>query len=306
MGGPLGEASCAHGPRARAARTASSNNRPRLTRGQRSGQFPRRVPSASRSADPTGPVSSGTVRTHRSRAASRRARPVKAVGARADAALRRRWRPGQCESRRARGSARPRRERLARRRPQESSTLLDLRRKKIARVLNRVTVGGRRAHGSAIEKALIETRLSTETTRIPPRIRQLKQSRAFGLTISRTVKQSARSTQPPVASMRRAPKAVPNRKERHMQVRTRIAARISLLAIAVAAAAVVSGSASAGSDVVGHLYVNDNTAGPNTIAAFDRHADGTLTPLHGSPFAARRGRTGTRIGPPWGLHVTPP
>jgi len=30
--------------------------------------------------------------------------------------------------------------------------------------------------------------------------------------------------------------------------------------------------------VVGHVYVNDNTAGTNTIGAFDRHADGTLTP----------------------------
>jgi 6-phosphogluconolactonase len=40
-----------------------------------------------------------------------------------------------------------------------------------------------------------------------------------------------------------------------------------------------------GEDVVGHLYMNDNTAGMNTIGAFDRHADGTLTPMPGSPFA---------------------
>jgi len=39
------------------------------------------------------------------------------------------------------------------------------------------------------------------------------------------------------------------------------------------------------SDVVGHTYVDDNTTGVNTIAAFDRHADGSLTPLAGSPFA---------------------
>ena len=89
-----------------------------------------------------------------------------------------------------------------------------------------------------------------------------------------------------------------------MQVRTRIAARISLLAIAVAAAAVVSGSASAGPDVVGHLYVNDNTAGTNTIAAFDRHADGTLTPLHGSPFVAGGAGTGTGIGSQGALQVS--
>jgi len=43
---------------------------------------------------------------------------------------------------------------------------------------------------------------------------------------------------------------------------------------------------SAASDVTGHVYVNDNTAGNNTIAGFDRHTDGSLTPIAGSPFAA--------------------
>lgn len=39
--------------------------------------------------------------------------------------------------------------------------------------------------------------------------------------------------------------------------------------------------------VVGRVYVNDNnTAGQNTIGAFDRHADGTLKPMRGSPFVA--------------------
>ncbi len=37
-------------------------------------------------------------------------------------------------------------------------------------------------------------------------------------------------------------------------------------------------------DIVGHVYVNDNTAGENTVAGFDRHADGSLTPMPGSPF----------------------
>ena len=36
----------------------------------------------------------------------------------------------------------------------------------------------------------------------------------------------------------------------------------------------------------GYTYVNDNTAGANTIAGFQRHADGSLTPLSGSPFNA--------------------
>ena len=40
------------------------------------------------------------------------------------------------------------------------------------------------------------------------------------------------------------------------------------------------------SPVVGHAYVNDNTAASNTVAGFDRHADGSLTPIPGSPFTA--------------------
>jgi 6-phosphogluconolactonase len=79
---------------------------------------------------------------------------------------------------------------------------------------------------------------------------------------------------------------------------------IAVLAIAAAAAAVVAASGSAGSDVVGHVYVDDNTAGTNTIAAFDRHADGTLTPLQGSPFPAGGTGTGTGIGSQGALQVT--
>jgi tetrahydromethanopterin S-methyltransferase subunit E len=71
---------------------------------------------------------------------------------------------------------------------------------------------------------------------------------------------------------------------------------MGLLALAGAAATIAAGSASAASDVVGHLYVNDNTAGTNTIAAFDRHADGSLTALQGSPFAAGGAGTGAGIG----------
>ena len=65
--------------------------------------------------------------------------------------------------------------------------------------------------------------------------------------------------------------------------------RLGALALGIAAAAAVavpaSASASTGvSPVVGHVYVNDNTKGTNTIGAFDRHEDGTLTPLADSPF----------------------
>src|SRR5262249_40141931 len=65
--------------------------------------------------------------------------------------------------------------------------------------------------------------------------------------------------------------------------------RVAAFAVVVVAALVaVAGGAAAkdgpGSTVVGHVYVNDNTAGENTVAGFDRHADGTLTPMAGSPF----------------------
>jgi len=68
-------------------------------------------------------------------------------------------------------------------------------------------------------------------------------------------------------------------------MRKSVIALAAVLAVAVAFA----GSSSAKppklpSDVVGHVYVNDNTAGENTVAGFDRHADGSLTPMDGSPF----------------------
>jgi hypothetical protein len=72
-----------------------------------------------------------------------------------------------------------------------------------------------------------------------------------------------------------------------------------VLGLAAAAAVAVPASASASlsddpSPVVGHVYVNDNTKPVNTIGAFDRHADGTLTPEAGSPFPA--GGAGTGAG----------
>jgi 6-phosphogluconolactonase len=78
---------------------------------------------------------------------------------------------------------------------------------------------------------------------------------------------------------------------------------IGLAPIAVTAA-IAAGGASAASNVVGHVYVDDNTAGVNTIAAFDRHADGTLTPLPGSPFAAGGAGTGAGIGSQGALQIT--
>jgi 6-phosphogluconolactonase len=59
------------------------------------------------------------------------------------------------------------------------------------------------------------------------------------------------------------------------------------------------------SPVVGHVYVNDNTATTNTIAAYDRHADGTLTAVPGSPFPTGGAGTGAVIGSQGALQTTP-
>jgi 6-phosphogluconolactonase len=68
------------------------------------------------------------------------------------------------------------------------------------------------------------------------------------------------------------------------------------LALALAAATSTSAGAATTNGVVGHLYVNDNRAAHNTISAFDRHADGSLSPIPGSPFAAGGAGTGQGIG----------
>jgi 6-phosphogluconolactonase (cycloisomerase 2 family) len=69
-----------------------------------------------------------------------------------------------------------------------------------------------------------------------------------------------------------------------------------ILALVVSASAASAHLAAAQADVVGHVYVNDNTsaAGGNTVAGYDRHADGTLSAMAGSPFAV--GGMGTGAG----------
>ncbi len=76
-------------------------------------------------------------------------------------------------------------------------------------------------------------------------------------------------------------------------------------AAAVAVPAAASASTTGSSPVVGHVYVNDNTAGTNTIGAFDRHADGSLTPEAGSPFAAGGAGTGTGLASQGAIQITP-
>ena len=79
-------------------------------------------------------------------------------------------------------------------------------------------------------------------------------------------------------------------------------------AAAVVASAGVPAAASAAAQaapVVGHVNVNDNTVGTNTIGVFDRHADGTLTPHAGSPFAAGGAGTGAGLASQGALQISP-
>jgi len=117
------------------------------------------------------------------------------------------------------------------------------------------------------------------------------------------------------ASKRRGRAAVRNRgaKREARQVLRQGRAGALILGLAAAAAVAVPASASASigasradaSPVFGHVYVNDNTSGTNTIGAFDRHADGSLTPLAGSPFAAGGAGTGTGLADQGAIQITP-
>ena len=89
-----------------------------------------------------------------------------------------------------------------------------------------------------------------------------------------------------------------------MRLLSRRSLPFALLALALAGPAIGSASAHGRSDVTGHVYVNDNTAATNTIAAFDRHADGSLTPTAGSPFSAGGAGTGAGLASQGALQIT--
>jgi 6-phosphogluconolactonase (cycloisomerase 2 family) len=77
---------------------------------------------------------------------------------------------------------------------------------------------------------------------------------------------------------------------------TRAAAALGVLSLPLAAPLAGAHAAFDSSVVIGHVYVDDNTTGANTVAGFDQHPDGTLTPIPGSPFAVGGAGTGTGIG----------
>jgi 6-phosphogluconolactonase len=82
----------------------------------------------------------------------------------------------------------------------------------------------------------------------------------------------------------------------------RVLTRASMVLALSAAALVAPAAASAHSRSHhhrrdgGNVYVNDNTASANTVAAFHRRPDGSLEPLPDSPFATGGAGTGAGIG----------
>lgn len=80
-------------------------------------------------------------------------------------------------------------------------------------------------------------------------------------------------------------------------------ALLTLLGIAAVGAPATAAAADTG-PASGHVYVDDNTAGTNTIAVFDRHADGHLTTGPGSPFATGGAGTGTGLTSQGALQLT--
>ncbi|HTX80907.1 MAG TPA: beta-propeller fold lactonase family protein [Streptosporangiaceae bacterium] len=90
----------------------------------------------------------------------------------------------------------------------------------------------------------------------------------------------------------------------HRRVGPLLLSTAAAAALAAAPAAAYASATNGGSQIVGHVYVNDNTAGSNTIGAFDRHADGTLTPEPGSPFTAGGAGSGSGLASQGSLQLT--
>jgi 6-phosphogluconolactonase len=82
---------------------------------------------------------------------------------------------------------------------------------------------------------------------------------------------------------------------------TAVAAALAITGVSAAGTA----QADTGSPVVGHAYVNGNTAGTNTVDVLDRHADGSLTPGAGSPVAIGGAGLGAGLGSQGAIEASP-
>ena len=82
-------------------------------------------------------------------------------------------------------------------------------------------------------------------------------------------------------------------------------ARGAVALLSIAAALAFAGPAAASDHhSLGHVYVDNNTAGTNTISGYDRHADGSLTPIPGSPFLAGGAGTGSGLASQGAIQVS--
>jgi 6-phosphogluconolactonase len=105
-----------------------------------------------------------------------------------------------------------------------------------------------------------------------------------------------------------------NRMRKHIKRAGRLALGVATLsgvsilgtlgAGAANAAPVASHSPNNSNPVIGHVYLDDNTVGTNTISGFDRHLDGSLTPLTGSPFTAGGAGTGAELSSQGAIQVS--
>jgi 6-phosphogluconolactonase len=84
---------------------------------------------------------------------------------------------------------------------------------------------------------------------------------------------------------------------------TMLATAIGLLGTAASAEATTV-HANTTSPVVGYTYLDGNTATANTIDAFARHADGSVTPLPGSPFTIGGAGSGVGLASQGAIQVT--
>jgi 6-phosphogluconolactonase len=82
----------------------------------------------------------------------------------------------------------------------------------------------------------------------------------------------------------------------------RLALSASLLGLLAFSASGVSAAPAA--HVVGHVYVNNNSAGTNTVAGFDRWSDGNLSPIAGSPFPTGGAGVGGPTGSAGAIQMT--
>jgi len=91
-----------------------------------------------------------------------------------------------------------------------------------------------------------------------------------------------------------------------MRKRIWLAAGSGLLAatISLYGAATANAASPTAAPVVGYTYIDGNTATANTIDGYARHADGSLTALPGSPFAAGGAGLGSGLASQGAIQVT--